>query len=146
MRAAWLVVASLAPFYLPLTAAAQQDRGVIAGTVTDVQTKAPISGALVQIEGTRTGVQSGANGTYRIPNVPVGPRTVSARILGYAKVSSQVTVLADSTVTVDFALEHTVSTLDAVVVTGTPMASSKREIGNAVGIVNASEIVQLARE
>ncbi len=144
VRVAWLAIASAVPLLFAPSAAAQQNRGTITGTVTDAQSNAPLSGALVQIEGTRIGVQSGLDGTYRIVNAPAGARVVSARILGYAKVNAHVTVPSDSTITVDFALDRTVSTLDAVVVTGTPMASSKREIGNAVGIVNAADVVELA--
>jgi outer membrane cobalamin receptor len=54
-------------------------------------------------------------------------------------------IVRDSaTVTVNFALEKTVTTLDQIVVTGTPEAQSKRELGNAIGTVNAAEISQVA--
>jgi TonB-linked SusC/RagA family outer membrane protein len=122
----------------------QQSAGAIAGTVTAARTREPIAGAIVQVEGTRFGGQTTATGAFRITNLAAGTYTVTARILGYGKVSRQVTVPEGGTATADFALERVASTLDAVVVTGTPIASSKRELGNSVGIVNASEIATLA--
>ncbi|HEY2067646.1 MAG TPA: carboxypeptidase regulatory-like domain-containing protein, partial [Gemmatimonadaceae bacterium] len=126
------------------TPALAQAAGVITGTVTAASSREPIGGALVQIEGTRLGTQTAANGTFRIVNVSPGPHTVSARILGRTKASQQVTVTDGGTVNVDFALERAVTTLEAIVTTGTPIESSKRELGNAIGIVNASEISVLA--
>jgi TonB-linked SusC/RagA family outer membrane protein len=126
------------------TPALAQTGGVISGTVTAANSREPLGGALVQIEGTRLGAQTAANGTYRIVNVSPGSHTVSARILGRARSSKQVTVADGGSATVDFALERAVTTLEAIVTTGTPMESSKRELGNAIGIVNASEISALA--
>jgi TonB-linked SusC/RagA family outer membrane protein len=118
--------------------------GIVAGTVIAAVTREPLGGATVQIEGTGLMTQTAANGTFRLVNVPAGARTVSSRILGYGKSSRQVTVIDGATTTADFTLERVASTLDAMVVTGTPMASSKRELGNAVGIVNAADVVALA--
>lgn len=140
----WLAAALLATTRAAPPAFAQQSAGAIAGTVTAARTGEPIGGALVQIDGTRLGAQTTATGTFRIANVAAGTYTVSTRVLGFVKLSRQVAVPASGTATADFALERTVSTLDAVIVTGTPIEASKRELGNAVGIVNASEIATLA--
>jgi TonB-linked SusC/RagA family outer membrane protein len=118
--------------------------GVVAGTVTVANTNEPVFGATVQIEGTQLGATTTAAGAFRIANVPVGTHTVSARRLGYARATRQVTVADNATVTVTFSLEKTVTSLDQVVVTGTPEAQSKRELGNAIGLVNAAEVTQLA--
>jgi outer membrane receptor protein involved in Fe transport len=56
----------------------------------------------------------------------------------------QVTVSDDATATVNFALAKTATTLDQIVVTGTPEAQTKRELGNSIGMVNAAEVTKLA--
>ena len=128
----------------PLIAVPGQQVGSIAGTVTVANSNEPLFGVTLQIEGTQLGATTTAAGTYRIPNVPVGTHTLSARRLGYARATQRVTVTDNATVTVDFSLEKTVTSLDQIVVTGTPEAQSKREIGNAIGLVNAAEVAQLA--
>jgi TonB-linked SusC/RagA family outer membrane protein len=118
--------------------------GIIAGTVTVANSNEPLFGVTVQVEGTQLGANTTPAGAYRIPNVPAGTYTVSARRLGYARATQQVTVADNATATVNFSLEKTVTSLDQIVVTGTPEAQSKRELGNAIGLVNAAEVSQLA--
>jgi len=128
----------------PRDRAAPEQTGVIAGTVTAATTNELLAGVTVQIEGTQLGAVTSPAGTYRITSVPVGNHTLSARRLGYARATQQVTVRDSVTATVNFSLEKTVTTLDQIVVTGTPEAQSKRELGNAIGTVNAAEISQVA--
>ena len=128
----------------PRDRAAPEQTGVIAGTVTAATTNELLAGVTVQIEGTQLGAVTSPAGTYRITTVPVGNHTLSARRLGYARATQQVTVRDSVTATVNFSLEKTVTTLDQIVVTGTPEAQSKRELGNAIGTVNAAEISQVA--
>ena len=87
---------------LGLHAQVRQPPGVIAGTVTAARSNDPLLGVMVQVEGTRLGAVTGATGTYRIPNVPRGAHTVSARRLGYGRATQQVTVRDTGTVTADF--------------------------------------------
>jgi TonB-linked SusC/RagA family outer membrane protein len=124
--------------------AAPKQTGIVAGTVTAAVTSELLAGVTVQIEGTQLGAVTSATGVYRITNVPVGTHALTARRLGYARATQQITVRDSATVTVNFALEKTVTTLDQVVVTGTPEAQSKRELGNAIGTVNAAEIAKVA--
>ena len=125
-------------------AATPQIVGTIAGTVTVASSNEPLEAVTVQIEGTQLGATTNAAGAFRITNVPAGTHTLSARRLGYARTTRQVTVSDDATATVNFSLEKTATTLDQVVVTGTPEAQTKRELGNAIGLVNAAEVTKLA--
>src|SRR5438105_5556525 len=122
----------------------QQVAAAIVGMITAARTLEPLAAASIQLEGTRLGATSGATGAYRIANVPAGTYTLIARRLGYARATQQVTIRDSATVTVNFSLDKTAATLDQIIVTGTPQEQTKREIGNAVGRVNASEIAQLA--
>jgi subtilisin family serine protease/N-acetylneuraminic acid mutarotase len=88
--------------------------GLLAGTVTDAGTSAPIGGATVSITGEvereRT---TAADGTYSII-LPVGDYTVTVSAFGYADQSAQVSILEDQTTTADFALEA----VDSVTISG----------------------------
>jgi TonB-linked SusC/RagA family outer membrane protein len=118
--------------------------GTISGTVTDAGTHEPLAAVNIQLEGTRLGALTNENGAYHIAGVPPGNYTISARRLGYARVSRTVTVTESSNTTADFALEKSATSLDEIVVTGTPQQQTKRALGNALGKVNAAEITQVA--
>ncbi len=67
-------------------AQAQLTRGTIAGTVSD-QSGAAVPGAAITITNTDTGAtrqsETGANGRYEAPNLPVGNYEVSATLPGF---------------------------------------------------------------
>ena len=125
-------------------AATPQEVGTISGTVTAAHTNEPLEGVTVQIDGTQIGASTNASGAYRIVNVPPGTHTLVARRLGYARTTRQVTLADNAAATVNFSLDKTATTLDQVVVTGTPEAQTKRELGNAIGLVNAAEVTKVA--
>lgn len=112
---------------------------MIVGQVIDQGTRQGIAGVSVQVEGTRLGTITGGDGRFRISNVPLGPHTLVIRRLGYAPVRRSVTVTADQQVATDIVLQTTATSLNQVVVTGTPGAQQRREIGNSVAIVSAPE-------
>jgi TonB-linked SusC/RagA family outer membrane protein len=135
------LLALLAAVTVPVLAHGQS--GVVVGTVTDSRTGDPIEAASVTIDGTPYGATTGPLGTYRISRVPAGSYRVSARYIGYARLSTEATV-GGATVTVNFTLSRTATTLDEMVVTGVALGQSKRELGNAVGEIKTAEIVQVA--
>src|SRR5581483_9102868 len=65
---------------------AQTFRGTILGTITD-QSGAVVSGAKVTAKNTATGLerttQTSADGSYSIPELPVGPYTVTVSQSGF---------------------------------------------------------------
>ncbi len=80
-----LSTAAFACALLPLVgfeAAAQT--GVISGKVTNAGSGAPIEGAQIQASGAqRYGAISGADGSYRLVNLPDGTYTLVVRVIGY---------------------------------------------------------------
>ncbi|MBU1428403.1 carboxypeptidase regulatory-like domain-containing protein, partial [bacterium] len=89
---------------LLLVIASPPGAGTIAGNVTDVSTSLAIGGAKVAVEGTNLSATTDANGDYTITDVAEGTYTVTASVDGYESASQGVTVEADITSTVDFAL------------------------------------------
>ena len=124
--------------------AATLQLAAIAGTVSDVATHEPLADVRILLEGTKLGAASGIDGRYRIVAVPPGAYVLSARRLGYVRATEHVTVPDSGTVTVDFALEKSATTLDEIVVTGTPQEQTRRPLGNALGKVRVSDVVEVA--
>jgi uncharacterized membrane protein len=60
--------------------------GSVTGVVTDKDTKQPIEGATVLLQGTQLGAVTLANGRYTILGVPPGTYTVTARRIGYGTI------------------------------------------------------------
>lgn len=90
--------------------------GKISGKVSDAETKDPLIGANVIIEGTNFGTAADLDGDYFMINIPPGSYTISVSMMGYQTVQkTDVTVSADHTATVDFSLEAT--TIEGEVVT-----------------------------
>lgn len=115
-------------------------RGVLAGTVVDVQSGQPIVGAQLSIAGTTTGAMTGNDGRFRIADVD-GPRaTITVRRVGYRSRSENVAVPQSD---IRIALSVVARTLDEVVVTGTAEAVERRSLGNSVTKIDAAA-VQLA--
>ena len=129
----------LAGTILPARAAAQQ--GVIAGTVTSVGAQEPLSSATVTVVGTTMRTQTDDAGRFRFAFVNGTTVTVEVRRIGYSLARVGVRVGDEN---VRIALTPSATSLDAVVVTGTTGAAQKRELGNAIGQINASEIVEQA--
>jgi TonB-linked SusC/RagA family outer membrane protein len=118
-------------------ARAQSGQGTVVGQVTDAVTGKGVISAAVQIEGTRLGGTTDGDGRYRIDKVPAGRHALVVRRIGYAQLRQTVTVTAGQSVTADLALQVAATLLDELVVTGTPGAQERREVGHAVATVNA---------
>jgi hypothetical protein len=80
--------------------------GTLAGTVTNSETSAPISGVEVTVVGAGNTTMTGANGTYSIPNIAPGTYTVEFSNLLYEDGSSTgVVIVLDQTTTLNMALD-----------------------------------------
>ena len=85
MLKSFLCLAAFVAIALPWVRA--QTTSIVEGTVTDQQ-RLPIVGADIHITGAGMGidrrVQSGLDGIYRVPGLPVGTYTVTASKSGFA--------------------------------------------------------------
>ncbi|MGH7445072.1 MAG: TonB-dependent receptor plug domain-containing protein, partial [Longimicrobiales bacterium] len=140
-KAGWLTAGLLAVAMLPLSAAAQ-DRGTLAGTVTDQTTDAPLAGVQITVTGTQLGTITNDEGRFVLVNVPVGPREVRVNSIGYASASQTVTVVAGETLTLEFALQQSAVALDELVVTGTVGAVERRAQPAVIASIDAAEQVE----
>lgn len=132
--------------------AAQEPTGSITGRVTDAATGEPVAGAVIAIDNTRRGTNAGPTGTFTLTGVPLGTRLLTARFIGYAPLTKEVTVTAGAAATVDFALMRQAVVMEEVVVTGYgsqrrlaitgSVASINAEEANVGVVNNATELIQ----
>jgi TonB-dependent starch-binding outer membrane protein SusC len=140
-RMSWFApsVASLllAPAVMPIMA----QTGTVTGRVTDSRSGAPVTSAQVRIVGTTLGAAVDAEGRYRVANVPAGAHEISARTIGYEPTTAPFTLTAGGTATVNLTMTVSVTSLNAVVVTGAVGDTRRRAIGNAVSSVSVADVV-----
>src|ERR1700704_951822 len=107
-------------------AAQAQGTGVLTGAVRDSANVA-VSGARVDVAGTAVvGVVTSANGSFRLVNIPAGPRTIVVHRLGFGPDSARVDIPAGGTVVHNFVLAPAAVNLASIVVRASPrMAETK---------------------
>jgi len=122
------------------TALDQPATGVLIGSVSNARTGLPIA-ANVYLVGTRYRTASTESGKYRLAGMPAGEYTLTVQMLGFARASRSVSVVAGRETNVDVALEPVATTLGDVVVTGTVGSAERRTLGNSVVSVDAPEAI-----
>jgi len=92
--------------------------GKIAGKVADGNTKQPLFGANVVVQGTKLGAVTDRNGDYFILSVPPGAYSVSASLMGFGRITqSEVRVRIDQTTQLNFSLTEQVLETEGVTIT-----------------------------
>ncbi len=114
--------------------------GMIRGKVVDKDSREPLVGTNVSLQGTTLGAATDVNGEYIIVNVPPGVFTVKATFIGYQPFSvSNVRVNNDLTTTIDFVLAAEAVALQAVeIVADRPLLN--RSATNAVRISTSDDL------
>ncbi len=121
-------------------ATAQTSRYTIKGVITDARNKEPLIGAAVRIAGTNQGTSTDVNGAFSLNlDLSQGSYPVAITYAGYKTVTRTV-ALTQSVVTLNVEMTEDALNLDEVVVTGTTVATSKRQLGNAISTVSAKEL------
>src|SRR5258705_487743 len=115
------------PWSTPLVA--QQSTGTIRGRITDNNTQQPVAGAAISVAGRSALTQP--DGRYVVTGVPLGPASVTARIVGYAPGVQPVNVTEGDALVVDIALTAQAINLAEIVVTG----YGEQRAGNITGAV-----------
>jgi TonB-linked SusC/RagA family outer membrane protein len=133
-------LAALALAMLPALGRAQQ-AGTVSGRVLVAATQQPLVNAQVFIAGTQRGALTDQQGRYTITNVPAGPQTVTAAIIGYAQETQAVNVSAGGTAMANFEMRQSAVELDGIVVNAmTGEREQRRELGNTVGRIDMASL------
>lgn len=125
---------------IPVPFLSAQATGTVRGTVTEAGSRRPLSGAQVTLAGTNRTAVTGSAGEYTLANVPTGSQRLRATLLGFSTAETTVNVDAGQTARADLQLSTAAISLDALVVTGTPGATERRALGNAVTTINVAEL------
>ena len=134
----WLLAALLLALW-PATLSAQQ--AAIAGQVLTQGSLQPLAGAQVQVAGTNVGTLTDNEGRFRLDGL-TGPNVeLRVSMVGFRPMVRTVAVGERN---VRLTLEEQALELDAIVVTGTPGATQRRAIGNAVASLDAEQVAAVA--
>jgi TonB-linked SusC/RagA family outer membrane protein len=128
--------------FVATRAQAQQGTGRVTGTVVNEGRPLPNANVLIVGSNPVRGSQTDATGRYTITGVPAGPQQVQARLIGFAPQTKAVTVVADQSVTVDFALISQAVQLQGIVTVGYG-TQSRREVTGAISTVDSSVFKQV---
>jgi len=121
--------------------AAAQGTGTVRGRVLDAAAR-PIVDVTIGVSGTTLAARTNVDGDYSVANVPAGTVTVTARRLGYARGTQQVSVTAGGDARADFQLSQAATKLEEFVVTGTTGSAERKTVGNSVTTVDVAELTQ----
>jgi outer membrane receptor protein involved in Fe transport len=137
------VVVTLAACMTVAVSALGGTTGKIAGVVKDAQSKEPVVGASIVLEGTRLGAATNIEGYYVILNVPPGKYTLVLSSVGYNKKTiASVSVSVDLTTTQDVELvPESVLAEEVVVVAERPVV--KKDLTSSESRVDANTISSL---
>lgn len=128
-------IASLFSMLVLFTALAFGQNRVISGTVTD-ETGAPLPGASVRIEGTKTGIAADNNGQFRL-SAKTGDVLV---VSGAGLETTTTTVGAGNTIVI--VVKRVVISGTDVVITSLGVARQAKELGYSTAKVKATELTQ----
>ncbi|MGE3615359.1 MAG: SusC/RagA family TonB-linked outer membrane protein [Gemmatimonadales bacterium] len=120
---------------------AQAQQATVTGKVTDQANGQPLAGARVQATGTNSFAITNQQGQYTIRGLTGGNVALRIVMLGYASQTRSVAVSGETTV--DWALSAVPYTLEEIVTTATG-EQLKRELGNSVSRVEATQLVDAA--
>ena len=124
-----------------LNVLAQSTVYVVKGKVSDATGGIP--GATVKIEGTSLGTITNGEGDYSLnANLAAGSYKLIASSIGYANVSQALALGNQLNITQNITLKDDVMNLDEVIVTGSTVKTSRRELGNAITSVSAESIAK----
>ncbi|QKZ11152.1 SusC/RagA family TonB-linked outer membrane protein [Spirosoma sp. KUDC1026] len=129
-------------FFISSNALAQSNAYTLKGRITD-NTGASLPGVTVQLTGTTNGTASDADGNYQFSvNQRPGEYVLTFSAVGYAPVKKPITLANVQTVTTDATLGEDVANLDEVVVVGSTIQTTRRELGNTINTIRAENLAQ----
>ena len=134
----WLLAVALAIAAVPGQALAQAT-GTVTGRVTDSQEQ-PIAGAQIVVVGGTARAVTDQRGEFRLTGVRAGSAQVSATRIGYDSRTQTVSVAAGGTATANFTLSSSALEIGGLVVTASGREQRQREMGNAVGVIDVSQV------
>ncbi len=123
-------------FSLPKESFGQNLTQSIRGKIVDATSKTELPGVQVLLFEDSikiAGVQTDAEGNYRIPNIPIGRANLLATFIGYQAVGMKLEITSAKEIILNFEMEESSVKMNEVVIT----ASKKGEVANEMATVSA---------
>ncbi|HAL56007.1 MAG TPA: TonB-dependent receptor [Bacteroidetes bacterium] len=145
----WIRLCSLV--FIGLLVAAQLlyagTTGKLAGRVRDSETKEPLVGVNVFVEGTYLGAVTDGDGYYFINNIPPGQYTVIASMVGFKRtITRNVVIKIDLTTRLDISLTSTVLQLGQEVVVQAVRPMVQKDLTSTSATVSSEEMKMMPVE
>ena len=121
---------------LATASTARAQSGMVAGLVSDQQTRSPLEAVRVQIGTSTIGGLSDVRGHFLVRGVPTGQQVVRLSRIGYRPWTTTVMVPVGDSVRISVELGASAVELSAVVSTGTGGAIEKERIGSSMGVID----------
>jgi iron complex outermembrane receptor protein len=112
----------------------------LSGKINDKETGEPITGAYIYLPDLKTGAISDNKGNYKIENLPQVKVLVQVSFVGYKNIFEQVDLT--TTTNKDFALEHSITEMNEIVVTGASKAAELKRTPTPISVVPKSILLQ----
>jgi TonB-linked SusC/RagA family outer membrane protein len=128
-------------FLLACSAFAQGQSVVITGKITDAETQQGLPGASVLVVGTTTGTITDADGNFSLnANASGSSVKITISFIGYVANTVEVQIANGSTAPINVSLQSDIKSLDEVVVIGSTLQTSRRQLGNTINSVSAKDL------
>jgi len=115
----------------PSSLGGQTPTGRLSGTISDVDSRLPLEGVMVRIEGTRLVAFTDTLGRFDFPSAPAGRHMVRAERLGYATNRVAVMIPSGGTIRKDIPMSVTALRVEGITVVADPVAKPKTGLGTA---------------
>jgi len=132
----------LAALALTSSALTAQPR-TVTGKVIEEDSRAPITAAQLQVQGTTIGTLSRDDGTFTLVGVPAGNVVLVVRRIGYPLTRIP---LDPARTTLEIVLKKDVLNLEQVVVTGQATGISRRNLANDVASVSGADVNKVSAQ
>jgi len=119
-------------------------QGTITGRVLDAQTGQPLAAAQVSLGDGLVSALTQENGSFILPDVPVGTHTITVQRIGYLNASQEITVAEGQTVTVEILLNLSAVGLDEIVAIGYGTARRRDVTGSIASVSGEDALVRAA--
>ncbi len=108
----------------------------IYGHVLEKKTQEHLPFVTIKLQGTTIGITTDATGHYFLRNLPVGEFTMEVSMIGFTTITKDVKLEANRTLEINFEMEESSVSLDAVVVSANRNETTRRMAPSLVSVVD----------
>lgn len=119
-----------------------QQTYTFSGKVMETSINQPLIGAMVQIGNTKIGGSTDLDGNYSFSGtLKPGNYTIIFSYIGFSNKSQNLTLGTNTDVKINISLLPDLMNLDEVIVTGTSVKTSRKQLGNSISTLNAKDLL-----